>query len=75
MKLDRRLPGVTRLTPRELEVLHLAAIGVTERKAVAAVLGISHRTVGKYREDIMRKLGAHTFVGAVAEAARAGVIG
>lgn len=44
------------LTPREREVLHLAAEGETNA-AMAARLGISPRTVETHRTHLMRKLG------------------
>jgi two-component system, NarL family, response regulator NreC len=44
------------LTPREREVLHLAAEGRTYPE-IAAVLGISHSTVETHRAHLMKKLG------------------
>lgn len=46
----------TGLTAREAEVVHLVALGRSNRHA-AASLGISHRTVGKHLEQAFRKLG------------------
>jgi two-component system nitrate/nitrite response regulator NarL len=43
------------LTPREEQVLRLIARGLTS-KAIAAEIGISIRTVGKYRELLHKKL-------------------
>jgi DNA-binding NarL/FixJ family response regulator len=46
------------LTARELEVLKLLAEGKTVR-AVAAVLGVSSKTVDAHKFNLMRKLGIH----------------
>ena len=47
------------LTPREKEVLGLAAAGQTNRE-MAATLFLSMRTVEKHRQAVMRKLGLST---------------
>jgi len=46
------------LTPREIEVLHLAAQGLTAR-GIAERLSISHRTAEAHKGNLMRKLGLH----------------
>jgi two-component system response regulator NreC len=46
------------LTARELEVLKLLAEGKTVR-VVAAVLGVSNKTVDAHKFNLMRKLGIH----------------
>ena len=62
-----------RLTPRELEVLQLAAHGhSTER--IAAELVISPATVKKHLEHAYRKLEVRDRVAAVAESLRRGLI-
>ncbi len=61
------------LTPRELEVLHLLA-GGAGTSAAAASLGISTATLRAHVQAILRKLGAHSRLEAVAEAARLGLI-
>jgi two-component system response regulator FixJ len=48
---------VQKLSPREQEVLHLAARGLTSRE-IAAELGISPRTVEVHRASVMHKTGA-----------------
>ena len=47
------------LTPREIEILRLAAEGYTN-KDIAARLGISRRTVELHRTNMIRKLGLRT---------------
>ena len=47
------------LTPREREVLQLISEGKPV-KEIAAVLYLSHKTIEKHREQIMRKLKAHS---------------
>jgi DNA-binding NarL/FixJ family response regulator len=61
------------LTVRELEVLRMLAGGAST--AVAAdLLGISTATLRAHVQAILRKLGAHSRLEAVAEAARLGLI-
>jgi two-component system, NarL family, response regulator NreC len=48
-------PSVRDVTPRELEVLKLLALG-RSNKEVAAALNISVKTVDVHRSNIMRKL-------------------
>lgn len=56
------------LTPRESEVLHAIAEGLTN-KAVARRLGISLHTVKFHLELIFRKLGVRTRTGAISKTA------
>jgi two-component system, LuxR family, response regulator FixJ len=56
---------VHKLSPREQEVLHLAARGLTSRE-IAGELGISPRTVDVHRASVMHKTGA----GSVADLVR-----
>jgi two-component system, LuxR family, response regulator FixJ len=56
---------VDNLSPREQEVLHLAARGLTSRE-IASELGISPRTVEVHRASVMHKTGA----GSVADLVR-----
>lgn len=49
--------STTSLTPRERQVLELAAKGATSREAAQA-LGISMRTVEAHRRHILAKTGA-----------------
>lgn len=48
------------LTPREMETVHLLVEGHSN-KEVAALLGVSIKTVESHRAAIMRKLTLHTF--------------
>jgi DNA-binding NarL/FixJ family response regulator len=61
------------LTARELEVLQLLAEGASTTQA-SDQLGISTATLRAHVQAILRKLGAHSRLEAVAEAARLGVI-
>jgi len=61
------------LTARELEVLQLLAEGSSTGQA-SERLGISSATLRAHVQAILRKLGAHSRLEAVAEAARLGVI-
>jgi DNA-binding NarL/FixJ family response regulator len=61
------------LTPRELEVLYLLASGASTG-AAAASLGISTATLRAHVQAVLRKLGAHSRLEAVAEAARLGLV-
>ncbi len=54
-------PGIERLTRRELEVLRLIALGLTNVK-IAQKLFISPQTVSVHRKNIMRKFGASNVV-------------
>ncbi len=64
---------VESLTDRELDVLRLAAQGLTNR-AIGHELGISHRTVQGHMANIYGKLGANSRTEAVTEALRRGWI-
>jgi DNA-binding NarL/FixJ family response regulator len=61
------------LTPRELEVLYLLASGASTA-AAASSLGISTATLRAHVQAVLRKLGAHSRLEAVAEAARLGLV-
>jgi DNA-binding NarL/FixJ family response regulator len=72
---DRSEPAATTepLTPRELEVLYLLATGASTA-AAATSLGISTATLRAHVQAVLRKLGAHSRLEAVAEAARLGLV-
>jgi DNA-binding CsgD family transcriptional regulator len=79
---DGRMPGESEqtraetarpLTPREVEVLALAAEG-NSRATIARVLLVSPATVRTHFEHIYAKLGVHDRAAAVAQAIRLGVI-
>jgi two-component system response regulator NreC len=61
------------LTPREREVLTYIAEGYTNRE-IAEALTISHKTVDRHRENIMRKLNLHSRVELVKYAIEKGLI-
>ncbi|TAN52463.1 MAG: response regulator transcription factor [Rhodospirillales bacterium] len=64
---------VPRLTGRERQVLKLLAEGHTNQK-IAAILGISVKTVDRHRENMMIKLGVRTPVALAAIALREGLV-
>lgn len=61
------------LTPRQHEVLRLLAAGRVA-KQVAAELGLAEATVRNHIRDILRRLGAHSQLEAVATARRLGLV-
>lgn len=65
--------GGVSLSPRQQEVLELAAEGLTSNE-VGERLGITERTVKAYLQEIYDKLGARNRAGAVAEAVRRGLL-
>ncbi|MCL4744255.1 MAG: helix-turn-helix domain-containing protein [Burkholderiaceae bacterium] len=62
-------PLTATLTPREREVLHWVAGGKTDRD-IAAILGMSPRTVQKHLQRVYAKLGVETRTAAVMRAMR-----
>lgn len=65
------LPAPTLLTPRELDVVTLAARGLSNH-GIARELGLRDDTVKNYLRSVHRKLGARSRTEAVMLAARAG---
>jgi len=61
-----------RATPRETEIISLLAEGKTN-KEIAALLGITVRTVETHRSKIMHKLGLHSLVELIHYAMRHGI--
>jgi DNA-binding CsgD family transcriptional regulator len=61
------------LSPRQVTVLHLLALGLTAA-AIARRLVISPHTVAKHQEHIYRKLGTHDRLSTVVLAQRLGII-
>jgi non-specific serine/threonine protein kinase len=61
------------LTPRELEVLRLVALGQADRE-IASALYISHRTVHHHVASILRKLGVATRASAARIALAEGLV-
>jgi DNA-binding NarL/FixJ family response regulator len=70
---ERAADQVEPLTDRELDVLRLAARGLTNR-AIGHDLGISHRTVQGHLASVYGKLGVNSRTEAVTEALRRGWI-
>jgi LuxR family transcriptional regulator, quorum-sensing system regulator BjaR1 len=67
-------PAVERLTPRETQILHLAALGRHDRE-IAMEIGRSEHTVRDHWKAIRRKLGASDRASAVAVGIWSGEIG
>lgn len=53
------MTNLSDLTPRELEILQLVLIGLTN-KAIAGEIGISEKTVEFHLGHIYTKVGVHT---------------
>ncbi|HEU4699982.1 MAG TPA: response regulator transcription factor [Gemmatimonadales bacterium] len=70
---ERRGEALAALSGRERDVLVGVARGQTN-KAIAAELGISHRTVETHRESLMRKLGIRTVAGLTRFALEMGLV-
>jgi two-component system response regulator NreC len=68
-----RQPGLGNLTKREEEVLGYLADGASNPE-IAEALVISPKTVGRHRENLMRKLNLHSRVELVRYAIRKGII-
>ena len=70
----KRSPGLedSMLTPRELEILRMAAAGMSN-KNIAQALNLSSRTVKSYCAEIFSKLNVNSRTGAVITAMRAGL--
>jgi DNA-binding NarL/FixJ family response regulator len=62
------------LTPRQREVLHLMAEGLST-KAIASQLDVSVKTVESHRSQLMDRLNIHDVVGLVKYAIRNGLVG
>jgi LuxR family transcriptional regulator, maltose regulon positive regulatory protein len=70
---DWQPPASGLLTPRQREVLALAAEGMTDRE-IAERLSISEYTVHRHMSDVFARLGVSTRTGAVARALREGLL-
>jgi DNA-binding NarL/FixJ family response regulator len=66
-------PAGVRMTPREMQIIRLLVQGKAN-KEIAALLGITVRTVETHRSKIMLKLGLHSLVELVHYAIRIGII-
>jgi DNA-binding NarL/FixJ family response regulator len=67
------VPPATRLTPRELEIVHHLAEGKSTRQ-LAEHLKISAKTAETHRANIMRKLGLHSVSDLVLYAIRNNIV-
>lgn len=65
-------PPVSKLSPREREVLQLAAEGKST-KEIAACLDLSVKTVETHRRQVMEKLGIYNLAGLIKFAIREGL--
>ncbi len=66
-------PDYERLSPREKQVLELAAQG-RNNKAIAALLGVSENTVSVHRANIMAELGIHRTAELIVWAVKKGLV-
>jgi DNA-binding NarL/FixJ family response regulator len=66
-------PAVSRLTPREREIVQLLAEGKSS-KEVAVALGLSVKTAETHRSNIMRKLDLHSTSALVLYAVRNNIV-
>jgi PAS domain S-box-containing protein len=65
-------PAESPLTPRQQEVLELLVSGQSTRE-IAASLHLSRETIRNYVRDLLRALGVHSRIEALAEARRRGL--
>jgi PAS domain S-box-containing protein len=65
-------PAESPLTPRQQEVLELLVSGQSTRQ-IAASLHLSRETIRNHVRDLLRALGAHSRIEALAEARRRGL--
>ncbi len=63
---------MSRLTPRESEVMSMVVVGKLN-KQIASELGLSHKTVEVHRAHVMEKMGASSLADLVRMAAAAGM--
>ncbi|MBI2852670.1 MAG: response regulator transcription factor [Chloroflexi bacterium] len=70
---DKEKDGIARLSPREKEILQLAAVGSTNRE-IAAKCYISETTVKAHFRNILEKLDAKNRTGAVGVATAKGLL-
>jgi DNA-binding CsgD family transcriptional regulator len=72
-RADRAAVSGSRLTPRQREVLALLADGASTTQ-IASTLGLAEETVRNHIRQLLRRLGVHTRLAAVAYARREGLI-
>jgi DNA-binding NarL/FixJ family response regulator len=69
--IDRSARGISWLSPRELDILQLAADGVRTPQ-MSEWLNISYATARTHKQNILRKLNCHTMTAADAMGFREG---
>jgi DNA-binding CsgD family transcriptional regulator len=73
-RVEGRAAGLgSRLTPRQREVLALLADGASTTQ-IATTLGLAEETVRNHIRQLLRRMGVHTRLAAVAHARREGLI-
>ena len=72
-RAESRADSGSRLTPRQREVLALLADGASTTQ-IATTLGLAEETVRNHIRQLLRRLGVHTRLAAVAYARREGLI-
>jgi DNA-binding NarL/FixJ family response regulator len=72
-RAESRDAAASRLTPRQREVLALLADGASTTQ-IATTLGLAEETVRNHIRQLLRRLGVHTRLAAVAYARREGLI-
>ena len=71
--LERDAEGSQNLTPREIEVARLIALGLSS-KMISSELDISDGTVNIHRTNLMRKLNAHSMPDVIRYALNTGLV-
>ena len=69
----QREPRSSGLTPRQTEIVQLVAEGHRNAE-IAAILGMSIKTVETHRTQLMARLGVHDVTGLVRYAIRVGLV-
>jgi DNA-binding NarL/FixJ family response regulator len=69
----RSEPAIEGLTPREMDILHAMALGLTN-KEIGAALTLSEHTVKGYVKEVLAKLNARNRVEAISRARDSGLL-
>jgi DNA-binding NarL/FixJ family response regulator len=73
LEFERMQPGAEPLTPRQIEVLGLAQVGLSQQE-IADELQVSYYTVRNHLANIYRRLGAQNRTEAVTRAVALGLL-